>query len=176
MEDGLRPLDELRERLIADRTLFFAAKETQVKIAERVWGSGELTDGSKVQYKENYEVYAYTPPSPRAVSGKGKPYAQWKRPPVNLKGNARKIKGGYYDTYLKYKKAMGRNELELTGRLRKDFLSSATLVEVSPFEVQVVLRGENAAKYEGLSDSKGEFLTPNDAEAAYFAERLAITE
>lgn len=172
--EGLRPLDELRERLIRERTLFFAVKETQVQIAERVWGRGELTDGGKLQYNEDYEVYAYRPPSPRAVSRKGKPYRQWKRPPVAPKGDAREIKGGYYDTYLKYKQAMGRDEFELTGRLRKDWLTS-TLVEVSPFEVQVVLRGENAAKFRGLTDRKGDFLAPNDAEVGYFADRLNVT-
>lgn len=174
--EGLRPLEDLRERLIRDRTLFFAAQETQVHIAERVWGRGELTDGSNLQYKEDYEVYAYRPPSPRAVSRKGKPYRQWKRPPANPKGDAREIKGGYYDTYLKYKQAMGRYEFELTGRLRKEVLSAASLVEVSPFEVQVVLRGENAAKYAGLTASKGAFLSPNDAEVKYFAERLTAPE
>jgi hypothetical protein len=169
--DPLQPLIDLRNKLIAERVLFFAVKETQVPISLRAFDKGELTDGSKVAYKEDYEVYAYRPPSPRAVSKKGKPFAQWKRPPTNVKGTARKIKGGYYDSYLKYKDAMGRGPLELTGRLQKDFVN-ASIVENGPLSVQVVLRGENAAKYSGLAETKGEFLTPNAEEIKYFAERL----
>jgi hypothetical protein len=172
MNDPLQPLIDLKNKLIAENVLFFAVKETQVRIAERAFDQGKLSDGTDVPYKEDYEVYAYTPPSPRAVSKKGKPYSKWKRPPANPKGSARSIKGGYYDSWLKYKDAMGRGPLELTGRLRKDFLSSTTLVQSGPFVVEVVLRGENAAKYSGLADTKGDFLTPSDEEVAYFAERL----
>ena len=175
MSDPLAPLKALREKLATGRSLYFAVKETQVPIAERAF-SGKLTDGGEVQYNQDYEVYAYTPPSPRKVSGKGKPYSQWKRPPANPKGDAAKIKGGYYATYLDYKDGQGRRNtpFELTGRLRKAFLSDAALIERGSLTVQVVLTGENAQKYEGLSESKGEFLTPSTAELDYFRQRLIL--
>lgn len=172
MSDGTVNLRAIRDRLISSRSLYFAIKETQVLVAERAFDNGKLTSGADLQYNEDYEVYAYTPPSPRKVSGKGKPYSQWKNPPANPKGDAAKIKGGYYPTYLAYKAAMGRDALELTGRLRKAYLSDASLVERSPIEVDVVLRGEEAAKYRGLTDSKGPFLQLSGAERAFFLKRL----
>lgn len=172
MSDGTAQLQALRDKLVQGRALFFAVNETKVLVAERAFDNGKLTSGADVEYQEDYEVYAYTPPSPRAVSGKGKPYAKWKRPPVNPKGDARKIKGGYYDTYLKYKAAMGRAAFELTGRLQKAYLSAASTVEVSPLEVNIVLRGEEAAKYRGLTDSKGPFLQFSQAEREFFLQRL----
>ena len=173
-EDVIAAIDALKQRLITERVLFFAVNETKVKIGERAFDQGKLTDGGDIKYKEDYEVYAYTPPSPRAVSKKGKPYTQWKRPiPRDAKGGAAKIKGGFYDTYLKYKDAMGRPPLELTGRLRTDFFSAASIQENSPLSVSIVLRGDNAAKYQGLADEKGEFLQPNDEEIQFFAQRLS---
>ena len=174
MSDPAAPLKALRDKLIANRVLYFAVKETQVKVADRVFGEGKLTDGSELKYDQDYEVYAYQPPSPRKVSGKGKPYAEWKRPPQNVKGKAASIKGGYYPTYLDYKDKQGRkdNPFELTGRLQKAYVSDASLKEVSPTVVEVVLSGENAAKYQGLTKKKGAFLAPSDAEKAYFIERL----
>lgn len=174
MIDPTEPLKALREKLIANRVLYFAVKETQVKIADRVWGEGKLTDGTELQYDQDYEVYAYQPPSPRKVSGKGKPYAQWKNPPKNVKGKAASIKGGYYPTYLDYKDKQGRkdNPFELSGRLQKAYVNDTALTEVSPTVVEVVLTGENAAKYQGLTAKKGAFLAPNADEQAYFVERL----
>ena len=172
MSDGTVNLQALRDKLISSRSLYFAIKETQVLVAERAFDNGKLTSGADVQYNEDYEVYAYTPPSPRAVSGRGKPYSQWKNPPKNAKGSAAKIKGGYYPTYLAYKAAMGRDALELTGRLRKAYLSDASLVERSPIEVDIVLRGEEAAKYRGLTDNKGAFLQLSSAEREFFIQRL----
>lgn len=171
---GEEQLRALRDRLVANRSLYFAVKETQAKIAERAFERGGLTDGGTIQYKENYDLYAYTPPSPRKVTGKGKPYTLWKRPPADGKGGARKIKGGWYPTYLAYKQQQGRKDtpFELTARLRKAFLSDATLVERGPTVVQVVLRGEEADKHEGLVKQKGEFLLPTPAELDFFIERL----
>ena len=173
MSDGTVNLQAIRERLITNRALYFAVKDTQVRVAERVWDNGQLTSGGKLTYKEDYEVYAYAPPSPRKVSGKGKPYKEWKRPaPKDVKGDAAKIKGGYYATYLKYKKGMGRDEFELTGRLRKAYLSDASLVERGPLEVDIVLRGEEAAKYQGLTDTKGAFLQMSASELEHFITRF----
>ena len=173
-EDAIEPLKAIREKLVANRSLYFAVKETSIKTAERAFEQGKLTDGSEVRYDQDYEVYAYTPPSPRKVSGKGKPYDLWKNPPAKAKGKARSIKGGWYKTYLDYKDAMDRREtpFELTGRLRKAYLSDASLLEQGALTVQVVLTGENAQKYEGLTEKKGEFLQPSEAEVDYFRERL----
>lgn len=175
MSDGTVNLMAIRDRLVSQRALYFAVKETQAVIGTRAFDDGKLTSGQDVQYDENYEVYAYTPPSPRAVSGKGKPYSKWKRPPVNPKGDAAKIKGGYYATYLAYKTGMGRGPLELTGRLSKAFFSDASLIERNALEIDVVLRGEQAEKYRGLTDTKGPFLQPSPSEVEFFVDRMKAT-
>jgi hypothetical protein len=65
----------------------------------------------------------------------------------------------------------------LTGRLRKAYLSDANLVEVSPEVTYIQLTGDNAGKYEGLTDKKGEFLELSKAEIDYYIERVkALTE
>lgn len=174
MIDPAAPVKALLEKLKSNRVLYGAVFETNIKINERVFVEGKLTDGTELQYDQDYEVYAYQPPSPRKVSGRGKPYAQWKYPPKNVKGKSAKIKGGYYPNYIAYKDAMARKDrpFDLTGRLQKAWVSAAALVEVSPTVVEVVLTGENAAKYQGLTAKKGAFLAPNADERAYFVERL----
>lgn len=159
------------ERLRTGRAVFFAAKGTMVDVSNRVWGRGELTNGGTLTYDEDYELYAYTPPSPRKVTGKGKPYAQWKRPPKNLKGKARNIKGGWYKTYGAYKQQQGRgdNPFELTGRLRKAYFGGTdipTPTEDSDTSVSIRLRGEEADKWKGLTETKGNFtgLTASEIE------------
>ena len=166
------------EKLKASRALYFAAKETMIDVSERVWGDGKLTDGAELKYDQDYELYAYTPPSPKKVSGTGKPYALWKRPPKEAKGKARKIKGGWYASYLDYKQQQGRRELpfELTGRLRKAYFSGgdtpASLNEVSSTESFIFLSGDNAGKYKGLTEKKGEFLQLNEAEKEAYRQRI----
>ncbi len=166
------------------RAVFLAATGTMVEVSNRVWNEGKLTSGGSIQYDEDYEVYAYTPPAPRKVTGKGKPYGLWKdqqRAQAIKKaqgGDARKIKGGYYRSYLEFKKQQGRsdNPFELTGRLRKAYLSSPSrpdsVVEVSATEVLVRLRGDEAGKYQGITENKGEFLKLTDEERASFTRRL----
>lgn len=155
------------ERLKQSRAVYLAAKGTMVDVSNRVWGRGELTNGSKLAYDEDYELYAYTPPSPRKVTGRGKPYAQWKYPPKTKAGGVRagsaKIKGGFYESYLSYKKQQGRADLpfELTGRLRKAYFGGTDTPEPtqdSDDTVTIRLRGEQAGKYLGLTDTKGPFL------------------
>jgi hypothetical protein len=168
------------QKLITGRSIYFAAKETQVQVANRVFGEGKLTNGSALKYNEDYELYAYQPPSPKKVTGKGKPYKLWKRtPPKDAKGRAATIKGGWYPSYLAYKQQQGRADtpFELTGRLRKAYLSDVSLKETGPMEALIVLTGENAAKYEGLTDTKGAFLQLSKDELKYFNERLnALTQ
>ena len=174
-------IDAVRKRLEdlkASRAIYFAARDTMVQVAGRVFEDGGLTDGGKLQYNEDYELHAYTPPSPRKVSGKGKPFKEWKRPPKNLKGTARKIKGGYYRSYLEFKKDQGRDKLpfELTGRLRKAYLSSpdapSSLVEEGDGDSFIFLAGEEAAKYKGLTESKGRFLQLSSEEVAFYGQRV----
>ena len=199
MSDPVAPLKAILEKLKSQRVLYFAVKETQAVIAKRVWDQGVLTDGSQLGYQQDYEVWAYTPPSPKKVSGKGKPFDLWERKgevatdqselrsltsrargaraakkKQGNKGKARSIKGGWYPTYLDYKDGQGRRDLpfELTGRLRKAFLSDAALTELSPTKVQVILKGDNAAKFKGLTNTKGDFLAPTEFEANYFKDRL----
>lgn len=172
--DAVNNLKARVERLKTSRAVYLAAKGTMLDVSQRVWGRGELTSGSPLQYDDDYDLYAYTPPSPRKVTGKGKPYAQWKYPPKtktgSVKSGAAKIKGGYYESYGAYKKQQGRGDapFELTGRLRKAYFGGGDIPEPtqdSETEVTIRLRGEEASKYEGLTDSKGPFLKLTDQEA-----------
>ena len=173
------------QRLRENHAVYLAAKGTMVTVAKRVWDVGGLTDGGTIAYKEDYDLYAYTPPAPRKVTGKGKPFKDWKstKNAPKTKGGAvqsgaRKIKGGYYTSYLNFKKQQGRadNPFELTGRLRKAYLSSNdapdSLVELSPTEVAIKLRGEEAQKYVGLTEEKGTFLGLTEFERKEYRERL----
>lgn len=175
--EAIAAMRQKLEAIKGSRALYFAARDTMVKVSERV-ADGGLTDGGKLEYEEDYDLYAYAPPAPRKVSGKGKPYKQWKRPPAKPKGEARKIKGGYYESYLAFKKQQGRDKLpfELTGRLRKAYLSSpdapTSLVEQGDGSAFIFLSGEEAAKYRGLTDSKGRFLQLNVAEKDFYLERF----
>jgi hypothetical protein len=55
-------------RIGGDGLIVKATGDTVVELSERVWGKGELTDGTKLTYKEDYEVYGYKPPLPRKPS------------------------------------------------------------------------------------------------------------
>lgn len=172
---AIRYVNDRLEKLKTGRSIYFAAKETQVQVANRVWGEGKLTNGSALKYNEDYELYAYQPPSPKKVTGKGKPYKLWKRPPPKAaKGRSAAIKGGWYPSYLAYKQQQGRADtpFELTGRLRKAYLSDISLRETGQTETLIVLSGENGAKYQGLTDSKGEFLQLSKDEIKFYNERV----
>lgn len=188
IEGANKAVDNVRKKIEAlreKRAVYLAATGTMAQVANRVWNEGKLTDGSAVQYDEDYEVYGYKPPAPRAVSGKGKPYGLWKdqqRAQAIKKsqgGTARDIKGGWYKSYLSFKEGQGRRDtpLELTGRLRKAYLSSPSrpdsLVEVNELESFIFLRGEEAAKYSGITDSKGPFLKLTPEEIAEYHKRLS---
>lgn len=157
-------------RIKENRAVYYAAKATMYEVSRRVWGRGELTDGGTLSYQEDYELYAYTPPAPRKVTGKGKPYALWKTPPKNLKGSARKIKGGWYPSYnagFKTQQGRGNSPFELTGRLRKAYFGGTDTPEPtqdSDTEVTIRLRGEEAGKFDGLTETKGRFLALTQAE------------
>lgn len=169
------------ERLKQSRAIYLAAKGTMVDVSNRVWRRGELTSGNALQYDNDYDLYAYTPPSPRKVTGKGKPYAQWKYPPKtktgSVKSGAAKIKGGYYESYDAYKKQQkgGESPFELTGRLRKAYFGGTDTpepVQDSDTEVTIRLRGEEAQKFEGLTETKGAFLKLTEAEKAEHHKRV----
>ena len=149
------------------KVVVLAATGTMREMDERIWGRGELSDGSKLEYKEDYYLYAYSPPAPRKVSGKGKPNAQ---------GKSKKIKGGWYPTYLAFKKQQGRDKLpfELTAELRKSWFGGVrpTPVEVSGCEAQIILNGGAVAKWRGLTAQKGEFLKLSDDEVKSHTQRV----
>lgn len=162
----LSDVNALVARFASYRVLFLATTGTQAEVGARVWDEGGTTDGQPIGYLEDYEVWAYKPPAPRAVSGRGKPDA---------KGKRAKIKGGYYETYLGFKAAMGRRDtpLDLTGEFRKGYFSATALVESDGgHTVDIVLRGDNVDKWKGLTDQKGEFLLLSPKERASHVERL----
>lgn len=180
IEGTNKAIDNVRatvERLKANRAVYLAAKGTMVEVSQRVWGEGKLTDGSTLAYNDDKDLYAYTPPSPRKVTGKGKPYKLWKNPPKDPKGVARNIKGGWYPDYSAYKNQQGRANapFELTGRLRKAWFGGADTPEPfqdSETEVSIRLRGEEAAKFRGLTAEKGQFLKLTPTEIEHHHERL----
>lgn len=135
---------------------------TMVDVSERVWGRGELTDGSKLTYQEDYEYYGYKPPAPRKVSGKGK--------------TGKRIKGGYYPTYLAFKAGQGRADLpfELSGELRLDYLGGirATPEPDGELACTISLSGPNVGKWRGLTAKKGEFLKLSEEEKERHFDRL----
>jgi hypothetical protein len=155
-------------RIGQERIVFEAATGTMDQVSQRVWDRGELTNGTKLKYNEDYEVWAYKPPAPSAVSGRGKP---------DKNGKTKKIKGGYYATYLAFKAAQGgrdKTPFDLTSELRQSYLGGATPTptEVSGYEVHVDLSTEAAKKWEGLTASKGEFLKLNATEIRAHHQRV----
>lgn len=170
------------QRIREGRAVFLGAKSAMIAVSGRVWGRGQLTSGAELRYDEDYDLYAYTPPAPRKVTGRGKPYALWKNPPKTkagaVKSGAAKIKGGYYTSYQAgFKKQQGRADtpFELTGRLRKAYFGGTddpTPTEDSDTSASIRLRGEEAGKFRGLTDTKGPFLRLNDEEQAIFHKRV----
>jgi hypothetical protein len=146
-QEWIAKLKALPQMVKDSRVLFFATKATMTQVAERVWGKGLLTNGSKLAYKE-YELYAYKPPSPVKPTGKGK--------------TGKKIKGGYYPNYEAYKAQQGRADLpfELTGDMRKAWLGGGVgePKEKGPLNAVIEVDEVNAKKIEGLTKEKGEFL------------------
>lgn len=181
IEGAAKAIDNVKARvarLREGRAVYLAAKGTMVDVSNRVWGKGVLTDGSSLSYQEDYDLYAYTPPAPRKVTGKGKPYDQWKKPPKNKKGTAAKIKGGYYTSYQAgFKTQQGRGDapFELTGRLRKAYFGGTDIpdpTQDSDTEVSIRLKGEQASKFKGLTETKGEFLRLTQEERNEFHKRM----
>ena len=174
----------LAQKIRGRKVVLLATTGTMVQVSGRVWNQGRLTNGGRLSYVENYEVYGYTPPLPRKPTGKGKPFAKWvnqehaARVKKAWKGaDQRRIKGGWYATYLAMKKQQGRGNhpFELVGRLRKAYFGGGvkpTPQEVNPLRVQIVLRGEEAQKFEGLTETKGPFLKLTAQERSAHVERI----
>lgn len=160
--DWINKYSGYADRLRDGRVLYLATTETMTLMQERIWMKGELTDGSKLSYKEDYEVYIYKPPFPRQPDGKGK--------------TGRKIKGQWEPTYLAAKASQDRADLpfELTGDMRIDWLGgpTPTPVERGPFLVEIVVPQKTAKKIEGLTKQKGEFIQPNQAERDFQNEAV----
>lgn len=181
--DWINKIGALSQGIEDKRVLFLASTGTMVEVAERVFERGQLTNGAPIAYDQDYQVYAYTPPFPRKGSGRGKPYAQWTdqnraaATQARKGGSAQKIKGGYYDTYLDAKGAMGRREtpFELTGQYRKSYFGGATPTpkEVNALEVVIDLDGQAAKKWDGLTNEKGDHLKLSEQERRNHIERIA---
>lgn len=155
----------LTESIRTERVLFFATTATMATMQERIWGRGELTDGSKLTYKEDYQVYGYKPPLAKKPSGKGK--------------TGKPIKGGWAPTYLALKEQQGRRELpfELTGALRQAWLGGVTATprEKDPLLCVIDLPGDIAVRAEGLARQKGEYLELSTEERAQHVVNVELT-
>ena len=175
----LADVNALVAKISSEKVLLTATTGTQAEVGKRVWDQGKTTDGQPIGYLQDYEVYGYKPPAPRKVSGRGKPYDQWKRPPLTKAGTPRKgaakIKGGYYSTYLDFKADQGRREtpFDLSSEFRKGYFSAAALVESDGgLTVDIVLQGKNVDKWHGLTNQKDEFLELNTDEKLSHVARL----
>jgi hypothetical protein len=163
-EEFAKYLKGLAQAIKDNRVLYSATTATMDVVAERVWGRGELTDGSKLTYKGPTEkgMYFYSPPFPRKGSGKGKRGA--------------KIKGTWAPSYKAAKDMVGRGDLpfELTGDMRKNWLGgpTPTPTEVDPLLVQIRVSQQNAKKIEGLSEAKGPFLKLSQEERELHVEHI----
>lgn len=145
------------------RVLFFATTGTMAEMSERIWTDGGLSNGGKLSYKEDYEVYIYKPPFPNKPDGKGK--------------NGASIKGQWAPSYLAAKGTQNRADLpfELTGDMRIGWLGgpTPTPVEVDAFLCEIRMPDKEAKKAEGLAKQKGEFLELTDQEVTNHVQRIA---
>jgi hypothetical protein len=158
IDKQLRLADAIR----SSDALFFATTSTMGVMSQRIWGEGQLTNGSKMSYKEDYEVYIYKPPFPQRPNGKGK--------------TGKDIKGQWAPTYLSAKDSQGRKELpfELTGDMRIGWLGGPTPTprKVSGLLCQIVMPKKEWDKAEGLTKKKGKFLELTDKEIQHQTDTL----
>lgn len=149
------------EKVTSNNIVYLAATGTMVEMSKRIWDNGGLTDGGKLTYKDDYEVYGYKPPLPKKPSGNGK--------------TGKPIKGGYYANYSALKAGQGRADLpfELTGDLRQAWFGGAvpTPRVVGPLLCTITLPKKEYEKAEGLTRSKGAFLVMNESERAGYIRR-----
>lgn len=148
------------DKVVNGNIIFLAATGTMVEMYKR-WGSGGLTDGGKLTYKDDYEIYGYKPPLPKKPSGKGK--------------TGKPIKGGYYKNYTELKAQQGRPDMpfELTGDLRQAWFGGATPTpkKVGPTTCVITLPEKEYKKAEGLTETKGAFLRMNQEERDGYVRR-----
>lgn len=167
-EEWIAKYGNLGQRIRDSRVIFLATTGTMDVMAIRIWDDGGLSNGGKLTYNEDYELWAYKPPAPRAVIGKGRPSKKT--------GKSKKIKGGWYPTYLAFKAQQGRsdNPFELTADLRKSWLGGVrpTPTEIDPMMCVIDLSDEQAAKADGLAGQKGEFLLLTTQEKAGHTRRV----
>jgi hypothetical protein len=143
--------------------LLLASTGTMAEMSERIWGEGKLTSGEKLTYDEDYEVYAYKPPSPVKPSGKGK--------------TGKSIKGGWYPSYLAYKEQQSgrdKNPFELTGDMRLSWAGGAIPKPrvVDPLLCEIVMDQAQAEKAVMLEKRKGEFLELTKEERESHTRRI----
>jgi hypothetical protein len=148
------------DKVVGGRIVYLAATGTMIDMSKRIW-DGVLTDGSRMKYKDDYEVWAYKPPSPKKVSGRGK--------------TGKPIKGGYYANYSAYKADQGRanTPFELTSDLRLAWFGGATPTPrvAGPLLCTITLPKKEYKKAEGLTKQKGAFLVMTEGERAGYIRR-----
>ena len=149
------------DKVVGGKIVYLAATGTMVEMSKRIWDNGGLTNGGKLKYNDDYEIYGYKPPLPKKPSGKGK--------------TGKPIKGGYYANYSELKAQQGRADLpfELTGDLRQAWFGGATPTprEVGPLLCTITLPEKEYKKAEGLTKMKGAFLVMNESERAGYIRR-----
>ena len=168
-KDWIQKIRQRSQQIGESGVLFDASTSTMAVMQERIWGRGELTNGSKLKYKEDYELYIYKPPFPNRPNGKGKP---------NADGKQRKIKGQSAPSYLAAKDTQNRKDLpfELTGDMRIAWLGGprpTPKLRAGGLLCEITMPTEQFKKAEGLAKQKGDFLELTDAEKKHQDETLA---
>lgn len=169
VEPWLAQVGTWGEKITGRRVIFLATTGTMAQLSTRIWGRGELTSGQRLAYVENYAVYVTSPPWPR------KPSRQLGKP--DKSGKRRKTKGAWFPTYLAAKADQGRKDrpFELNARLRKAYFGGAAIPtpkERSALRCDITLQGEEAAKWEGLTEKKGDFTKLNASERTAHLQRV----
>lgn len=189
--EKIAEIDRLISRLEKEDLIRVAVLDTVQKQAERIFSNGLKSDSSKIgTYNNTKEIWVSQEDAPKKVNNRGKP---------NKDGKRKKIKGGYYESYKKFREAMGREasfvNIRLTNDLQSDFsnspvskssnaLAKAKPIKVNKNEYKVSLKRDiNIAKKEGLEkkygkifsltkDEKKNFHTIAEKEFNLFIKRL----
>jgi len=157
--------------LTEGKPMELAVRSVMALQSRRIFQDGKNTAGTGIgQYNTTRELWAYDERSPKKVTGKGK--------------TGKDIKGGYYESYKKYREQQGREDgfvnLRLTNELQNDFNNAETgnppqPDKVSSTEYVIRLKKDiNQKKREGIEAKYGEVFLASAEEIKRFNEILQL--
>lgn len=135
-----------------DKPLFLAVKSVMALQSRRIFLEGKSADGGNIGEYSDKPLYVNPKNSPKKFATKGK------NGDKEFK-NGEPHKTGYFENYLAFKKAIGRNkrtssvDLILSGELSRDWanaetLSKANATKITPHHYIVGIKDHNAVKVE----------------------------